>query len=85
MKNVYMRPGCWHENILVTRKTARGRIHRRLVTEMQIKWQRVERIKDLCMHPWLLEKNSFGTQRINKIFRGYITSNINIIKGGVLY
>ena len=48
--------GCWHENILVKRKTVRGRIYTSLVVEVQIEWVQVESIKDVYIRPCLLEK-----------------------------
>ena len=48
--------GCWHENILVARKTVRGSIYTSLVVEVQIEWVQVESIKDVYIRPWLLKK-----------------------------
>ena len=48
--------GSWHKNILVAGETVRGRIYTSLVAEVQIEWVRAERIKDIYLRPWLLEK-----------------------------
>ena len=48
--------GCLHENILVTREIVKGRIYTSLVAVVQIVWVRVERIRNIYIRPWLLEK-----------------------------
>ena len=44
--------GCWHENILVALETVIERTSIFLVAEMQMKWVREERIKDVYIGPW---------------------------------
>ena len=48
--------GCWHKNYLVAYETVREGIHMSLVAEVQIQCVRVERIKNVYIHSWLLEK-----------------------------
>ena len=52
--------GCWHENSLVARQTARGRVYTSLVAAVQVEWMRVERIKNVYIGHWILEKIRLG-------------------------
>ena len=54
-RSIYI--GCWHENSLVARRTARGRVYTSLVAAVQVEWMRVERIKNVYIGHWMLEKN----------------------------
>ena len=58
--------GCWHENILVASKTVRGHKHTSSVAEMQIEWVRLDRIKDINIRPWLLERIRSAREGLNK-------------------
>ena len=68
-------PGCWHENILVANETVRGHIYTSLVAEVQIQWEQVERIKDIYICTWLLEKICSAHKGLNKYQKGDFTSS----------
>ena len=77
--------GCWHENLLVARETGRGRIHTSLVAEMQVRWVQIERIKDIYIRPWLLEKVSSAYKGlvpvINSVKSKKTQAKLSMLKG----
>ena len=77
--------GCWHENLLVACKTGRGRIYTSLVAEMQVRWVQIERIKDIYIRPWLLEKFSSAYKGlvpvINSIKSKETHAKLSMLKG----
>ena len=56
--------GCWHENNLVARQTVRGRVYTSLVAAVQVEWMRVQRIKNVYIGHWMLEKNCLAHKEL---------------------
>ena len=53
-----------------------GRICTSLVAEVQIEWVRVERIKDVYIRPWLLEKIRSARKELSKYQKVDFTSQL---------